>query len=214
MKKLLSISGLAFVTAWVAGLMTTSNAPKPSTAGTALKAYYDSHQHVAMLQTLCVDALAGLALIGLTIGLFRTFSDPTSQRRIRLVGFTAAAISLLQAGIGETLATQGAGSGNPTLVRALFVTLNDADTIKIALLGCVIAIVSVRAQQSIRLPRWLSNTGLIFAPILAISGLAFPLNSDALYGLLYLTLPALLLWTGFTSITLSRQNGKPQVATA
>ncbi len=214
MKKLLPISGLAFVTAWIAGLMTTSNGPKPSATGTALKTYYTAHQHAAMLQTFFVDALAGLALIGLTIGLTRTFSDSTGQRRIRLAGFTAAAISLFQAGIGEALATQGVGSGSPGLVRALFVTLNDADTIKIAVLGCLIAIVSTAASHNLRLPRWLTKAGLIFAPVLTISGLAFPLNSDALYGLLYITLPALLLWTGTTSIKLSRQNIKARVAVA
>jgi hypothetical protein len=214
MKKLLSISALAFVTAWIAGLMTTSNGPKPNATGATLKAYYSGHQHAAMLQTFCVDALAGLALIGLTLGLARPFSDPTTQRRIRIAGFTAAAISLFQAGIGEALASQGAGSGSPALVRTLFVTLNDADTIKIALLACLIAAVSLGAQHAAQLPRWLTKFGLTFAPVLAISGLAFPLGNDALYGLLYLTLPALLLWTATASIKLSRQSMKSRVATA
>ena len=38
------------------------------------------------------------------------------------------------------------------------------------------------------------------APVLALSGLAFPLNSDALYGALYITLPLLLLWTPTVSV--------------
>ena len=117
MKKLLTISGITFVAAWITGLMTATNGPKPSATGTALKAYYGAHQHSAMLQTLCVDAVAGLALIGITIGLSRTLAGP-SRRRIQIAGFTAATISLIQAGIGEALAIQGASGGSPSLVRA------------------------------------------------------------------------------------------------
>ncbi|MGZ4233025.1 MAG: hypothetical protein ACXVVQ_16535 [Solirubrobacteraceae bacterium] len=204
MKKLLTISGITFVTAWITGLMTSTNGPKPTATGTALKAYYGTHQHAAMLQTLCVDALAGLALIGITIGIARTVSDPT-RRRIQIAGLGAATISLAQAGIGEALAVQGAGSGNPSFVRALFVTLNNADTIKIALLAVLVILVSTAARRAMTLPRWLTTLGIAFAPVLALSGLAFPLNSDALYGALYITLPLLLLWTPTISIKLSRR---------
>jgi hypothetical protein len=55
------------------------------------------------------------------------------------------------------------------------------------------------------LPRWLTTMGIGFAPVLALSGLAFPLNSDALYGALYVTLPLLLLWTPTISVKLSRR---------
>ncbi len=204
MKKLLTISGITFVAAWITGLMTATNGPKPSATGTALKAYYGAHQHAAMLQTLCVDALAGLALIGITIGVSRTLSGP-SRRRIQIAGFTAATISLIQAGIGEALAVQGAGSGTPSFVRALFVTLNNADTIKIALLAALVILVSTTARRAMTLPRWLTTMGVGFAPVLALSGLAFPLNSDALYGALYITLPLLLLWTPTISVKLSRR---------
>ena len=189
MKKLLAISGITFVTAWITGLMAATNGPKPTATGTALKAYYSTHQHAAMLQTLCVDALAALALIGITIGIARMVSDPI-RRRIQIAGFTAAAISLSQAGIGEALAVQGAGSGNPSFVRALFVTLNNADTIRSPCSAVLVILVSTAARDAMTLPRWLTTLGIAFAPVLALSGLAFPLNSDALYGALYITLPA------------------------
>jgi hypothetical protein len=204
MKKLLTISGITFVAAWITGLMTATNGPKPTATGTALKAYFSAHQHAAMLQTLCVDALAGLALIGITLGLSPKASNP-ARRRIQLAGFVAAAISLIQAGIGEALAVQGAGSGSPSLVRGLFVALNDADTIKIALLALLVILVSATARRATTLPRWLTTAGIVFAPVLALSGLAFPLGSDALYGALYITLPLLLLWTPTISVKLSRR---------
>jgi hypothetical protein len=205
MKKLLTISGITFVTAWIAGLMTATSGPKPNATGTALKAYFAAHEHASMLQTLCVDALAGLSLIGITIGLSHVFSGRT-RRRIQIAGCTAAAISLFQAAIGETLATQGAGSGSPSLTRALFVTLNNADTIKIALLAVLVISVSAAARRGLTLPRWLTSAGIAFAPVLALSGLAFPLNSNALYAALYITLPLLLLWTPTISIKLSRRS--------
>ena len=90
-------------------------------------------------------------------------------------------------------------------MRALFVTLNNADTIKIALLAALVILVSTAARRAMTLPRWLTTIGIAFAPVLALSGLAFPLNSDALYAALYITLPLLLLWTPTISIKLSRR---------
>jgi hypothetical protein len=55
----------------------------------------------------------------------------------------------------------------------------------------MIAAASMLAQRSGAFPRWLAIGGLIFAPLLAISGLAFPLNSDALYASLAVMLIAL-----------------------
>ena len=204
MKKLLTISGITFVSAWIVGLMAASNGPKPSATGTELKAYYASHQLAATFQTLCVDALAGLSLVGITIGLSRLFAG-RSGRRIRIAGYTAAAVSLFQALIGVTLVTEGAGSGSPALVRALFVALNNADTLKIALLAALVILASVAARSSQALPRWLTTAGIAFAPVLALSGLAFPLNSNGLYGALYITLPLLLLWAATISVKLDRR---------
>ena len=56
-------------------------------------------------------------------------------------------------------------------------------------------------RRSGRLPRWFANASLAIAPILALSGFAFPLNSGVLLALLELTLLLLLAWV-VTLVTL------------
>ena len=79
-------------------------------------------------------------------------------------------------------------------MNTLFTVLNDGDTVKIAFLAVMIGSASLLARRSGAFPRWLATSGLVFAPLLALSGLAFPLNSDALYATLELTLLGLLAW--------------------
>jgi hypothetical protein len=91
----------------------------------------------------------------------------------------------------------------------LFVVLNDLDTVKIALLALMIAAVGIAAPKTANLPRWMTVASLAFAPVLALSGLVFPLNSGVIYPLLYLTLPLLLLWVAFVSVSLARRENRP-----
>jgi len=98
-------------------------------------------------------------------------------------------------------------------VHRLFTALNDADTLKIAAIATMIACVGLAARHTGAPPRWLATTSVAFAPVLALSGLAFPLGSDALYSLLYLTLPLLLVWVAtFTAVTARRADVSAAVA--
>jgi hypothetical protein len=67
------------------------------------------------------------------------------------------------------------------------------------------------ARRSGAFPRWLATSGLVFAPLLAISGLAFPLNSDALYASLELTLVLLLSWVIAITVVISRRTRQPDM---
>jgi hypothetical protein len=100
---------------------------------------------------------------------------------------------------------RAAHGADPGSIRTLFSVLNNGDTAKIALLAVMIGISSLLARRSEQLPGWLTLGGLIFAPVLAISGLAFPLNSDALYALLEVTLLLLLTWAIATAVVVSRR---------
>ena len=48
--------------------------------------------------------------------------------------------------------------------------------------------------------------GFVSAPLLAVSGFAFPFNSDALLALLELTLLLLLIWVGIFSAQVARRS--------
>jgi len=74
----------------------------------------------------------------------------------------------------------------------------------------MIAAVSVAAFRNHLLPRWFALYGFVTAPLLAISGFAFPLNNDALLASLELTLLLLLIWVGILSTQIARRDRTPE----
>jgi len=198
MNKTAIISGTTFVLAWVTGLLIAGGGPNPDASAADVAAYFAAHQHAAMAEHFLIDAVAGVALIGLAITARRLSSVALAA------GLAAAIVSLGQAAIGEAMAITASG-GSASTVHGLFVTLNNADTIKIALLAVMIAATGLAARRR-ALPAWLTRASLIFAPVLAISGLAFTLGSTGLYALLYLTLPLLLIWVAAFTIVIARRN--------
>lgn len=200
MKKLAIISGTTFVIAWIAGLLVAGGGPKPSDPATKIAVYFAAHEHAAMLEHFLIDAVAGAALVGLAL-IARGYS-----RLAFTAGLAAATISFIQAAIGETMALTAAHGGTPGTVHTLFTTLNDADNFKIASIATMIAAVAVAARKQHTLPSWFTGASLAFAPILALSGLAFPLDNNALYSLLYLSLPLLLIWVATFTTTVARHS--------
>jgi hypothetical protein len=78
----------------------------------------------------------------------------------------------------------------------------------------MIASASLVARRFGAFPGWLASAGLVFAPLLAISGLAFPLESDALYASLAVTLILLLLWVASVTVVVAQRTGRSELAGA
>ena len=136
--------------------------------------------------------------------------------RMATLGFVAALLaagtSLLQFLLGMTFTYDAAHGGSATTVRDLFVALNDADTVKIVFLAATILAVSIGARRSGALPRWFALYGFATAPLLALSGLAFPFDSDVLLALLELTLLLLLVWVAIFVTQVARRLPAEEVA--
>ena len=94
-----------------------------------------------MAEHFLIDAVAGAALTGLAVTARRLSTAAFAA------GLAAAVISLGQAAIGEAMAITASG-GSTSTVHGLFVTLNNADTIKIALLAVMIAATGLAARRS------------------------------------------------------------------
>ena len=209
MKKLAIGCGIAYVLAWVIGLALASSGPKPDASASRVTSYFARHEHTAMGGHLFVDGIAGLALIGIALLVLDLLGkDRSVLRLVRLAffaGLAAAAVSLAQFVVGETFTYDAAHGGNPSTVRSLFVTLNNLDTVKIVLLAIMIGAVGVAGRRTGTLPRWFTTSSIVFAPLLAISGFAFPFNNGALLASLDVTLLLLLLWAAtFTTLAARR----------
>ena len=205
MKTLSLTAGITFVLAWVAGLALAGSGPAPDAGAQAVAAHFDAHAGTAVAAHLLVDGIAGAALIALAIALHRLLGDQKLGTVALASGIGAGIASLFQLAVAEAMTLTAARGGDPDTVRALFTTLNNADTVKIALIAALITTAAAAARSAARLPRWLTNASLAFAPLLAVSGLSFPLESGALYAVLYLTLPLLLVWVMTISVVIGRR---------
>jgi hypothetical protein len=197
MKKLAIASGTIYVLAWTVGLAVASGGTKPDDPAAKVASYFARHEHTAMLGHLLVDGIAGVALIGIALVLRRALRSELPF----WAALAAAVTSLFQFVVGITFTYDAAHGGKPSPVRDLFVTPNDADTVKIVFLAVMIGGAGLAARESGLLPRWFANASLVIAPILALSGFAFPLDSGVLLALLELTLLLLLAWV-VTLVTL------------
>ncbi len=207
MRRLATASGVTYIVAWIAGLLVATGGPKPNDSATKVTSYFAGHEHSAMLGHLLVDGVAGIALVGIAITIL-LFLRPAENQLAR-AGFAAAllaaATSLVQFILGITFTYKAAHGGSAKTVRDLFVALNDADTVKLVFLGAMIAAVSIAAHRSSLLPNWFAIYGLISAPLLAISGFAFPFDSGVLLASLDLTLLLLLAWVGIFTAEVARR---------
>jgi hypothetical protein len=206
MKKLQITSAIAFVAAWLIGLALAASGPKPSDTAHTIATYYATHEHSSMLAHLLIDGVAGAAIIALAYGLRRYLhSDSKLSMWMFAAGIAAGLTSIFQAAIGETMTYRAAHGASPATVRTLFDVLNNADTVKIAFLAFMIGAASALARRAGAFPRWLATGGLWFAPLLALSGAAFPLNSSAIYAALELTLIGLLAWVIASTVAITRR---------
>jgi hypothetical protein len=198
-------AGIVYVLAWLAGLLLAPSAPDPFGSAGTINAYFSAHRAAAMVQSVFVHGLAGVALLGLTVALwcYLAAGDTTVPRKLMLVaGVLAAAVSFLQVAfmIGIYLHVGQHGGADGT--RALFNAINNADTVKLILLAVLVGAASWAASRNGALARWLIWTGAITAVFLVVGGLAFLVNSGALNLALDVSLPLLLLWAAAVSISM------------
>jgi hypothetical protein len=117
----------------------------------------------------------------------------------------AAVVSLAQFVDGEAFTYRAAHGGSASSVRDMFVTLNDLDTVKIVFLAGMIGFTGMAVRRGVQLPGWFGIYSLVVAPLLAISGFAFPFNNSALLASLDVTLILLLVWVGMFSTLVARR---------
>ena len=199
-------AGPTFVAAWIVGLVLAASGPSPDDSAATITRYFADNEHTAMVAHLLIDGVAGLAIAATALSLHRFLPEGGRLRQTMLLaGLGAALASLGQMAVGEAL-TYGAANGSSSgSVKSLFTVLNEGDTMKIALLAVMIAAASTLGRRSGAFPRWFATAGLIFAPLLAVSGLAFPLGSGALYASLDLTLLGLLTWVVVVTVVVARR---------
>lgn len=124
-------------------------------------------------------------------------------------------MSIVQVGLEIALNRHVAGNGSASTTATLFKLVNQADLVKLVLLGTAIAAATLVASRVRAFPPWMHWLGYALMSLLIIGGLAFVIDSSALEAVLEVSLIALLVWAAAVGIIASRRGaaGEPNYAT-
>lgn len=79
-------AGITYVLAWLIGLFLAPSAPDPFGSAGMINAYFSAHRSAAMIQSVFIHGLAGVALLGLTAALWAASRNGALARWVAWLG--------------------------------------------------------------------------------------------------------------------------------
>jgi hypothetical protein len=205
-----AVAAAIYVIAWLVGLGIGFAFPSADASTKAWTDYLRSNQALVTLQEYLIHGLAAIALIVFAAGV-RRFLRSEAAGILPDVAFggaiAAASVSLVQASVGQVLASKAAQSGDAAVISSLMAIDNQADTYK--LLGLILFVVGVSIAASVTqrgLPQWVVWGGLVVGLLLLLGSWSFPINFGLLGVALDLSLLGLLAWVAVVAVFVLRSN--------
>ena len=159
-------AGIAFVAAWVIGLLVWPSNLDVAASGSRVVSAYTGHQGVAMTQYLLVEGLAAIALAIVVVTLARAALRRGAERPGRVIilaGTGAVMVSLAECALGLMLAAGAVPDGDTGRAATLFHLINRLDGVKMVALAAVALGGVSLARRSVIVPRWLGYVGAALA---------------------------------------------------
>lgn len=201
-------AGIAFVAAWVTGLLVWPSNLKVAASGHKVVSAYTGHEGVAVAQYLLVEGLAGIALAFVVIALARAAGRRGANRLGRIVllaGIGAVVVSLLECALGLLLAVVAVPDGEIGRAGTLFHLINRMDGAKMLALAAMALTGAGLARRGGLLPRWLGYIAGLLAAAMIASGVGYLLLNNTLAQAAATSLALLLIWVSATGVTLGRR---------
>ena len=206
----LALFGFVYVLVWVIGLAIPTGTLSASMSNAELQQVLLAHQQARMIQVYLIDGIAGVSIFLFAVAvasLFRiTDEDNPSLANVVLgAGIAAGSISLVQAGVQQTLINPELLVSPESPFRVLLILVNQIDTFKLmawALLSVSTSILGLRTRL---IPAWINWLGVILAITLILGGLSFVLASSMLTAVLFASLPMLLIWVASVSVVMVKK---------
>jgi hypothetical protein len=202
-------AGMAFVVAWVAGLVVWPANLDVAASGSKVVSEYTGHQGVAVTQYLLVEGLAAIALAVVVIALGRAAirrGDWRLGRGVVLAGIGAAIVSLVECALGLFLAGAAVPDGETGQAGTLFHLINRLDGAKmLAFAAMALAAVGLARRGGLA-PHWLGYVAALLSAAMIASGVGYLLLNNTLAQAAALSLPLLLIWVAATGVTLGRRS--------
>ena len=153
-----AVAGLAFVAAWVAGLLVWPSNLDLAAPGSRVVSVYAGHQGVAIAQYLLVEGLAAIALAIVVLALGRTARRRGARQlgaAVMLAGIGAMTISLAECALGLWLTSIVVADSETVRAGTLFHLINRMDGVKMLALAAVALAGAGLTRRTGVLPRWL-----------------------------------------------------------
>jgi hypothetical protein len=201
----LALSGLVYVLVWMIGLLIPAGAPSASTSNAEIQQILLANQLARMVQVYLIDGIAGISILlfaASVANLFRKL-DGKNEPLASVVlgaGIAAGSISLVQAGIQQTLTNQELLVATDTPFRMLLVLVNQIDTFKLMALALLSSATSELILRTRIFRVWYGWLGYVLSATLVLGGFSFVLSNRALTYILFASLPLLLFWVGAVSL--------------
>jgi hypothetical protein len=210
-KNWLAFFGFVYVLVWVVGLMLPTGTLSPSMPNAEIQQVLLAHQQARLLQVYLIDGVAGIALLLFAVAASSMFSSAEDEHSARVVlsaGIAAGAISLVQAGVQQTLVNSDLLASAEPPFRALLALVNQIDTYKLMALALLSASTSILGLRARLLPAWVNGLGIVLAIALLLGGLSFAAANALLTAILFASLPMLLVWVGAVSAVMARRSSQ------
>ena len=206
----LAFFGFLYVVVWVIGLLIPTGTLSPSMSNAELQQVLLAHQQARMIQVYLIDGIAGVSIFLFAVAvasLFRiTDEDNPSLANVVLgAGIAAGSISLVQAGVQQTLINPELLVSPESPFRVLLILVNQIDTFKLMALALLSVSTSILGLRTRLIPAWINWLGVILAITLILGGLSFVLASSMLTAVLFASLPMLLIWVASVSVVMVKK---------
>jgi hypothetical protein len=204
---LAGIAYIAYTASWVAGLSVAPSSTSVRPTGSAVLASYAGHLGGATAQFVLTEGTASVLLGVVVVALGRAGLRAGAARSAWLTlgaGLTAAAIGIVQSGIGLYLTGSVVPAGRAGDAAALTDIISRLDGVKMLLLAATAIATAAMARRTGLLPRWLQWTALALAVAIIASGIGYALLISSLALAAWVSLPLLLVWVTSAGILLAR----------
>lgn len=207
-RNLLAFFGFLYVTVWVIGLLIPTGTLSPSMSNAELQQVLLANQLTRLIQVYLIDGVAGISILLFAVAaasLFQASEEKTLARVVLSAGVVVGTISLVQAGVQQTLVNSDLLASAETPFRTLLVLVNQIDTFKLMALALLSVSTSVLGFRTCLIPAWINWLGILLTIALILGGLSFTFTNSMLTAILFASLPMLLIWVGAVSATGMRQ---------
>jgi hypothetical protein len=200
--------GFLYVIVWAIGLLIPTGTLSPSMSNAEIQQVLLVHQLARLIQVYLIDGIAGISILlfaGMAASLFQFTEEKSLARVVLGAGVAAGAISLVQAGVQQTLVNSALLASAETPFRMLLVLVNQIDTFKLLALALLSVSISILGLRTHRIPVWINWLGILLAIALLLGGFSFAFPNSILTSILFASLPLLLVWVGAVSAVGMRQ---------